>query len=672
MRVRSPPRYIPRVDPAIEQRVRACAEVLRRGGIVAYPTETYYGLGALAGDAAAVERLARAKGRPDGKPLPVVAADRRQVDEIAEVGPVAARLATVFWPGPLTLVLPARPGLAAPIAAGTGTVGVRVPGSEIARALADLAGGALVSTSANLSGEPPPARASDLSPGVRARLDAVLDAGPTPGGLASTIVAVEGGAVRLVRDGAVPFGTVTAALRDPSRWSSVPPPMAEIVPFRAIRYAATKGRALGELLAPPYDMVSLEQRDELLRRTPHNIIHVTLGEDRPGDGPATTNKYARAAEQWKRWLALGILKRDPSPALYPLEQSFWAPDGRNLKRRGVMAAVRLHEFKEGVIVPHEKTLVAPKADRLEVIKAVKANLSPIFGLYRDETDVTARTLDAACAGEPAAETDSDDGVHHRLWRCEDPGVIGALQGLLAPQPIFLADGHHRYETALVYRRLLEEQHPGLPADGGHHYTLMFLCPMSDPGLFLFATHRLVFGLKDFSLPRFLEKLGRYFRVETLAEDIRRPAGRAWAISKLGEHAGKSTTFLLLTAEDGLARVATLRDDVDLSDAELPANQMLAALDVTVLHSVVFQHLLGLSPRAQEKQENVTYVRDAGEAVNRVLSGEHQVGFLLNPTPMWQVEAVGQAGETMPQKSTLFYPRLQSGLVMREVNPFERP
>ncbi len=448
--------------------------------------------------------------------------------------------------------------------------------------------------------------------------------------------------------------------------------MAEIVPFRAVRYDSTRGRALGQLLAPEYDLVTEEQRDELLRISPHNIIHVTLGEERPGDAPGGTNKYVRAAERWNTWLAQGVLRRDPEPAVYPLEQSFWAPDGRNLKRRGVIVAVRLHPFSEGVIVPHEKTLTGPKEDRLEILKAVKANLSPIFGLYRDESDATSRVLDAVADGEPAAETDSDDGVHHRLWRSTRPEVVRMLQALLAQQRIFLADGHHRYETALVYRRMLEEQQPGLPANGGHHYILAFLCPMNDPGLFLFAQHRLVYGLEGFSLPAFLERLGRYFTVETLAEDIRRPAGRAWAISKLGEHAGKSTSFLLVTAEDQRARVATLRDDVDLSEAGLPANETLAALDVTVLHSVVLQHLLGLSPQAQEKQQNVTIVRDAGEAVNRVLSGEHPLGFLLNPTPMWQVEAVGEAGETMPQKSTLFYPRLQSGLVMREVNPAERP
>ncbi len=447
--------------------------------------------------------------------------------------------------------------------------------------------------------------------------------------------------------------------------------MAEIVPFRAIRYDARRGRALGQLLAPEYDLVSDAQRDELLRLSPHNVIHLTLGEERPGDGP-TNNKYVRAGEYWRDWLAKGVLRRDPAPAVYPLEQSFWAPDGRNLKRRGVIVAVRLHPFSDGVIVPHEKTLSAPKADRLEILKAVQANLSPIFGLYRDEGGVTTRLLDALAEADLAAETDSDDGVHHRLWRSAGPEVVKTLEDLLAPQRIFLADGHHRYETALAYARMLDEATPGLPADGGHRYILAFLCPMNDPGLFLFAQHRLVYGLKDFSLPAFLDRLSRYFSVDTIAEDIRRPAGRAWAISKLGEHVGKSTSFLLVTAEDQRARVVTLRDDADLSDAELPSNPTLAALDVTVLHSIVLQHLLGLSPQAQENQENVTFVRDAGEAVNRVLSGEHPLGFLLNPTPMWQVEAVGEAGETMPQKSTLFYPRLQSGLVMRDVNPRERP
>jgi L-threonylcarbamoyladenylate synthase len=199
------------MDRELGARIEAAAAVLRRGGVVAYPTETFYGLGALARDEAAVERIALAKGRPEGKPLPLVAADRAMVEQIAELGPLAARLADRFWPGPLTLVLPARPGLARAVTAGAGTVGVRVPGSEVARALSRAAGGPIVSTSANASGGAPPARAEDLEPGLRARLDGVLDGGPAPGRLPSAVVAVEGGRVRLLRAGAIPFDEVRAA-----------------------------------------------------------------------------------------------------------------------------------------------------------------------------------------------------------------------------------------------------------------------------------------------------------------------------------------------------------------------------------------------------------------------------------------------------------------------------
>src|SRR5512138_1690253 len=206
--------------------------------------------------------------------------------------------------------------------------------------------------------------------------------------------------------------------------------MAEIVPFRGTRYALENG--LGAVLAPPYDQVTQEKREELLRRSPNNVIHLTLGEERIGDGPAV-NKYTRAAEAWREWLAQGTLVTDATPSLYPLEQVFFAPDGRQLTRRGFLAAVRLHEFREGIIVPHEKTLVAPKADRLEILKAVKANLSPIFGLYREEPGATARALAGVFDTEPVAETDSDDGVHHRLWRIDAPDAVAALQALLAPQ-----------------------------------------------------------------------------------------------------------------------------------------------------------------------------------------------------------------------------------------------
>jgi uncharacterized protein (DUF1015 family) len=442
--------------------------------------------------------------------------------------------------------------------------------------------------------------------------------------------------------------------------------MPRLLPFRGLRYAAARPQALSRLIAPPYDVVSPAQRDELAARSPHNIVHVILAPERPGDGPED-DKYLRAAGTWASWLEEGVVRPDPKPALYGLEQSFIGPDGRPCVRLGVTAAVRLHAYGEGVVLPHEKTLAAPRLDRLELLRRVQANLSPIFGLFEDPKRDGFQAIQSLVQGDPVAEADSDDGVRHRLWRVEDPAGVQKLAAALAPRKVFIADGHHRYEAALAYRDLVDRERPGLPEGAGHRFMMMTLCSMSDPGLCIFPTHRLVFGLGDFRLGPFLDRLARFFDVQTLNEDMNRPAGRAWAISKLAEHSGKSTTFLLVSGEDRRGRVLTLRDDADLSGVPLPSSQTLRDLDVTALHAIVLQYLLGISPEAQERQENVRYEMDAGAAVNRVLQGEFPLGFLVNPTPMWQVQAVAESDETMPQKSTYFFPKLASGLVMRRVH-----
>jgi uncharacterized protein (DUF1015 family) len=444
--------------------------------------------------------------------------------------------------------------------------------------------------------------------------------------------------------------------------------MPAVHPFRAVRYTASRSPALSRLISPPYDAVSEELRKELAARSPYNIIHVILDPERPGDGP-DENKYLRAARSWNEWMAEGVLRQDPRPAIYAVEQVFTGPDGRPLVRRGAVVNCRLHGYDEGVVLPHEKTLSGARADRLEILKRVKVNLSSPFGLYEDDRREGHRVLAAAIdsAGEPVSEAESDDGTCHRLWRIEDPLAINRLRDALGPRKVFIADGHHRYESALAYRDLVDRENPGLPDDAGHRYMMMTLCSMSDPGLVIFPTHRLVFGLQGFRLAGFLEQLQHFFEVETLLEDLRRPAGRAWAVSKLADHCGKSTTFLMVSAEDKKGRILTARDDADFSRVALPGNVTVRDLDVTALHAIVLQHLLGLSPEAQERQENVRFEMDAGEVVNRTLSGEFQLGFLVNPTPMWQVAGVAESGETMPQKSTFFYPKLATGLAMRIIH-----
>jgi len=442
--------------------------------------------------------------------------------------------------------------------------------------------------------------------------------------------------------------------------------MPAVLPFRGLRYATARGRELSTLIAPPYDVISPAQRDELAARSPHNVVHLLLDKERPGDGPEE-NRYARASRSFQEWIAAGVLRPDPVPAVYGLEQAFTGPDGRPCVRIGATVAMRLHAYGEGPVLPHEKTLAAPRLDRLELLKAVRANLSSIFGLFEDPRRQGYQAIQALVQGEPVAEADSDDGVHHRLFRVEGRAAIARLQAVLAEGKVFIADGHHRYEAALAYRNLFDREHPGLPDNAGHRYLLANLCSMADPGLCIYPTHRLVFGLHGFSLAPFLEALGRFFEVETLNEDMSRAAGRAWAISKLAEHAGKSTTFLLVSGEDRRGRVLTLRDDADLAGVPLPASQTLRDLDVSALHAVVLQHLLGISPEALERQENVRYEMDAGAAVSRVLSGEVPLGFLVNPTPIWQVQAVAESEETMPHKSTYFFPKLASGLVLRKVH-----
>jgi uncharacterized protein (DUF1015 family) len=444
--------------------------------------------------------------------------------------------------------------------------------------------------------------------------------------------------------------------------------MPEVLPFRGLRYAASRSATLSRLIAPPYDAVSPALRDDLAARSPQNVIHITLGKDLPGDG-ASENRYLRAARNFVAWLEDGTLRQDAEPSIYALEQSFTGPDGHLRVRRGVTVACRLHAYAEGLVLPHEKTLSLPRLDRLELLKNVQANLSSVFAVYEDERGEGVRAVDdaIAAAGEAVAEADSDDGTHHRLWRVTDRAAIAAVHRVAAERTVIIADGHHRYESALAFRDLVEAERPGLPANAGHRFVNVTLCSMADPGLFIYPTHWLLSGVAGLDLARLLEGLARFFKVETLREDLRRPAGRAWAAAKLAEHAGRSTTFVMVSAEDGKGRILTLRDDADMAGVPLPVDVTLRDLDVTALHAIVFQHLVGLSPGSQEQGGNLRYEIDVGEVVNRTLSGEYQLGFLVNPTPMWQVQSVAEAGQTMPQKSTFFFPKLASGLVMRRIH-----
>ncbi|HET8724904.1 MAG TPA: DUF1015 domain-containing protein [Anaeromyxobacteraceae bacterium] len=443
--------------------------------------------------------------------------------------------------------------------------------------------------------------------------------------------------------------------------------MPDIRPFQGVRYAVT-GRELSARIAPPYDVITPALRDELAARDPHGIVHLILDRQLPGDVPGN-DRYSRAAERIAAWTASGILRRDPRPALYGLEQAFVSPDGRERIRRGVMAAVRMHDLSEGIIRAHEATVPASVEDRLALLRHVRTDLSAVFGLHEDPKGEVAAALAPAFGRDPVAEATAGEGTRNRIWRIEEPSIIAAVQRAFAGRRVLIADGHHRFAAALAYRDELDRVKPGLPADGGHRYTLMFLLAKSDPGLVLYPTHRLLRSLGGSTPAEAVARMQPWFEVREIEEDLRRPVGRAWAVSKLSEHMGKSSAFLLVTAADRKVRLLTLRDGADLSALPLPAHETLRALDATLLHGAILEGILGSAAAAPG---NLAFIRDAGEAVTRTLGGEYEAAFLLNPVPMWQVQAVADAGLTMPLKSTWFHPKIPSGLVLRPVDPNGAP
>ncbi|MCL4079228.1 DUF1015 domain-containing protein [Coriobacteriia bacterium Es71-Z0120] len=425
-------------------------------------------------------------------------------------------------------------------------------------------------------------------------------------------------------------------------------------PFRAITYNRDLGPDISRLIAPPYDVVDAAMRAELLSRDPRNIVAIDLPEG-SDDPDAPDYRYRAAHDLWRRWQEDGVLTPDESPALYLLEQD-WEHEGRPVRRRALLAAVRIHSFEEGVIVPHERTLPKAIADRLELTRACAANLSPVFGLYSDPAGEAEAVLDAAGTGAPLFEAVGDDAARSRLWTVRDHRAIAALAQVLADKQVFIADGHHRYTVAVAYRdeRRAQDAAAGVERrDPAYDYVLMALVNMDDPELLVLATHRVARARGAFDPDAFFDALAERFVLE--------PAS-ASDIAKLD--AIERPAFLVAT-KSGDLRLAVLRDDVDLDEAiPLPASHHWKSLDVAVLQELVLRPVLGIHPDEPETLERLSFVKDTRAALE-VPGGD--VAFVLRPTRMEQLKAVALAGEKMPQKSTYFHPKLPTGLVFHALD-----
>ena len=427
--------------------------------------------------------------------------------------------------------------------------------------------------------------------------------------------------------------------------------MAEIVPFRGVVYEPARAGPLDGLLAPPYDVVSAAERGRLLAKSPHNFVRVDLPE---GEGDA---KYANAARELSRWLEGGVLRRDERQALYRYHQRF-SIGGSELTRRGFVARVRLRPYEDRVVLPHERTLSGPRLDRLKLTRATRAHLSQVFVLYSDPQRRVDAEFAALESAAPELEGRTDDGTVHRVWRLTDPLAQRRVAAALADAKLYIADGHHRYETMLAVR---DELRPlARSPRSSIEFGSLFLTGMEDPGLVVLPTHRVVHGLDGFELDRFLPRLRERFAVEELRgispEQLR---------ERLAAAGRTSPAFALLSGSRAL--LATLRPG---QEAAVAGPSVLRRLDVAVLHTLILEELLGIDRSAQERQTNLRYVKDLAGAFEEARRQEVQVVFLLNPTGITQLRAVADAGEIMPQKSTYFYPKLASGLLLNPIDPAE--
>jgi len=437
--------------------------------------------------------------------------------------------------------------------------------------------------------------------------------------------------------------------------------MATIRPFEGVRYNPEKIPDLSAVISQPYDRVRHGLQDKYYDLSPYNIVRIIKGKEQAGDGEGS-NVYTRARDTYEAWLEEGVLMREEVPALYVLHQSFTLPDGSTRTRKGLIAAFELSRFDEGVVLPHERTLSGPKVDRLNLMRATETNFGHIFMLYPG--DRINELLGAAIEGQEGFELHElfERDVTQGFWAVTDADVIAAVVEEMAPRRnLIIADGHHRYETALNFRDEMREKHPDTPSNAGFNYRMVTMVSMEDPGLVILPTHRLIHSYGRMDGGEALERAKAYF-------DVARAADRAAMEAALAEARPAQPRFGFY---DGTYAVLTLQDAAAMERVVPDRAPSWRLLDVSVLHELFIERVLDIDKAAVERKENIEYLRDPQMGYDAVDEGEADFLLVMNPTRMEQVRACTAADEKMPQKSTDFFPKVISGLVMRPIGAEER-
>jgi uncharacterized protein (DUF1015 family) len=445
--------------------------------------------------------------------------------------------------------------------------------------------------------------------------------------------------------------------------------MADIAPFRGLLYNQKVVGDLAAVVTPPFDVISPEDQEMYHQRHPYNMIRLILGRQKPGDSE-DNNWYTRAGAALRDWQRQEVFSRDLHPAVFDYEIDYQEPGNLSRTRRGLICLVRLEEFSQGTVYPHERTYENTKSERLKLMLASQANLSQVFALYSDPDDLVARYLMEDRKAGPVFDFSDLTGQHHRMWRVTREDVIARVQSAMRDKPLFIADGHHRYETALNYQRLLKERYPERGEQASFNYILMHLSNMNQAGLSILSTHRLCVHLPQFEMTSFLARAAEYFEVERFPFAV---AGRFPAVeefvAKLGS-AGGQHFIGVYEASGGELVLLKLREDLDHDFWRGSLPQPLQNLDVIVLTELVLKQLLRVDVKTLNDESSIQYSHDVREAIEQVDRGLFQVAFLINPTRIEQVQEVASAGLIMPHKSTYFYPKVIDGTVLNILDTVE--
>jgi len=432
--------------------------------------------------------------------------------------------------------------------------------------------------------------------------------------------------------------------------------MAEVRALNGIRYSPRFVNELADVICPPYDIISPQLQGELYGYSPYNFVRVEYGQESAADS-SSDNRYTRAAATLDNWLKTGVMTADASPSIY-LHDHYFRHGGRQFKRRGIIARVRLEEWHRMVVRPHEGTLSGPKSDRINLLRALRANTSPVLSMYQDSGGAVARILAKAENGSPAAQSRPLDGEWHELRAITDAHEIALITAALADVPLYIADGHHRYESAMVYKREQEAVHPG-DAEAPFNFVMMTLVAFDDPGLLILPPHRLLRGLSAARLEDIKRELPAFFDVKKLPQD-----GAAWRrLDEWQREAGKERLAVYGLDGDNFW-LLTLRD-FEAAARFMPGfhTEIYKRMDVSLVDHIILEKILGIQP---DGHTGIAFNYDREDSVKKVKAGEYQLAFIIKPVVPETIKDISDAQDRMPRKSTYFYPKLPSGLVVNRL------